>query len=365
MEIYGASIMPNALFDPITIADLEMPNRVVVAPMCQYTAEDGTMNDWHLVNLGQFAMGGPGLIIIEATAVEAVGRITAGCTGIYSDENETAMLRVVDFCRSVGHSKVALQLGHAGRKASADRPWDGGKALNGPDSWITCSSSALPFDGDWHTPQELDLEGLNRIKIAFVEASKRAERMRIDAIELHAAHGYLLHQFLSPISNHRTDSYGGSFENRVRYPLEVVAAVREIWPEGKPLMVRLSATDWIPGGWDLSEATEFSKLLGKAGCDAIHVSTGGLSPKQKIAVGPGFQCEHASFIRKETKIPVIAVGMITEPTHADSLVRTGQADMVALAREFLRDPRWTWRAAKALGASSSVPPQYQRAQGFN
>lgn len=358
--------MTAALFDPIALRGVTLPNRVVVAPMCQYSAEDGTMGDWHLVNLGQIAMGGPGLILIEATGVEPGGRITHGCTGLYSDENEAAMTRVADFCRSVGHSRVGVQLGHAGRKASSQRPWEGGAAL-GPDAdpWTTCAPSAVPVDDSWHTPEALDAAGLIRVRDAFVDATRRAVRMGLDAVEIHAAHGYLLHQFLSPVANRRDDAYGGALENRMRFPLEVAAAVRDAWPDDKPMLVRVSATDWVEGGWDVEQTVAFAQRLEALGCDAIHVSSGGVSPAQQVPVGYGYQTALAAEVRRGVGIPVIAVGMITDPIQAETILRSGQADMVALAREFLRDPRWTWRAAKALGGSSSVPPQYLRAIRFD
>ncbi len=356
--------MSSRLFSPITLSGLALENRVVVAPMCQYTAIDGTMNDWHLVNLGQFAMSGPGLIIIEATGVEAAGRITHGCVGLYSDENEAAMKRVVDFAKSVGHSKVAVQLAHAGRKASSQRPWQGGSALS-EDTWQTCAPSAIPFADGWHTPDALDKAGLARIKDGFVQAAKRSVRLGIDAIELHGAHGYLLHQFLSPISNQREDAYGGSLENRMRFPLEVLDAVKEEVPASMPLLMRVSASDWVDGGWDVEQTIVFAKALEAAGCAAIHVSSGGNSLAQKIDIGHGYQTDLAKKIRDQVDIPVIAVGMITDPVQAETIIRSGQADMVALAREFLRDPHWTWRAAKELRSTSSVPDQYGRAISFS
>lgn len=356
--------MASQLFEPIRLADMTIPNRVVVAPMCQYSANDGTMNDWHIANAGSFAMSGPGLIILEASGVEAVGRITHGCAGLYSDDNEAAMARVVSFCKSVGHSKMGVQLAHAGRKASSQRPWDGGAAL-ADDAWQTFAPSALAFDKGWHTPQALDDDGLARIKAAFVAAAKRALRIDMDVVELHAAHGYLLHQFLSPLSNKRNDSYGGSLENRMRYPLEIFDAVRAVWPEDRPLLVRVSASDWVDGGWDVEQTSVFAKKLAARGCSAIHVSSGGNSPLQKISIGPGYQTELAATIRRHVDIPVIAVGMITDPYQAETIIKSGQADMVALAREFLRDPHWTWRAATALRSTSSVPVQYQRAVSFD
>ena len=356
--------MSSMLFSPITLAGLDLPNRIAVAPMCQYSAEEGTMNDWHLVNLGQFAMSGPGLVIIEATGVEAAGRITPGCVGLYSDANEAAMKRVVDFCKSVGDSKIAVQLAHAGRKASAERPWEGGNALK-EGSWQTYGPSALAFADGWHVPEALDDAGLARVKDAFVAAAKRAVRLGIDAIELHAAHGYLLHQFLSPISNQRSDKYGGSLENRMRFPLELFDAVKAVVPADMPVLVRVSASDWVDGGWHVDGTIAFAKALEAAGCAAMHVSSGGNSLAQKLEIGYGYQTDLAKQIRDAVDMPVIAVGMITEPLQAETIIRTGQADMVALAREFLRDPHWTWRAAKALRSTSSVPNQYARAVSFS
>ena len=356
--------MSSMLFSPITLAGLDLPNRIAVAPMCQYSAEEGTMNDWHLVNLGQFAMSGPGLVIIEATGVEAAGRITPGCVGLYSDANEAAMKRVVDFCKSVGDSKIAVQLAHAGRKASAERPWEGGNALK-EGAWQTYGPSALAFADGWHVPEALDDAGLARVKDAFVAAAKRAVRLGIDAIELHAAHGYLLHQFLSPISNQRSDKYGGSLENRMRFPLELFNAVKAVVPADMPVLVRVSASDWVDGGWHVDGTIAFAKALEAAGCAAMHVSSGGNSLAQKLEIGYGYQTDLAKQIRDAVDMPVIAVGMITEPLQAETIIRTGQADMVALAREFLRDPHWTWRAAKALRSTSSVPNQYARAVSFS
>jgi 2,4-dienoyl-CoA reductase-like NADH-dependent reductase (Old Yellow Enzyme family) len=356
--------MSSMLFSPITLAGLDLPNRIAVAPMCQYSADQGTMNDWHLVNLGQFAMSGPGLVIIEATGVEPAGRITLGCVGLYSDANEAAMKRVVDFCKSVGDSKIAVQLAHAGRKASAERPWEGGNALK-DGAWQTYGPSAIAFADGWHVPEALDDAGLVRIKDAFVAAAKRAVRLGIDAIELHAAHGYLLHQFLSPISNQRSDKYGGSLKNRMRFPLELFDAVKAVVPADMPVLIRVSASDWVDGGWHVDGTIAFAKALEAAGCAAIHVSSGGNSLAQKLEIGYGSQTDLAKQIREAVDIPVIAVGMITEPLQAETIIRTGQADMVALAREFLRDPHWTWRAAKALRSTSSVPNQYARAVSFS
>lgn len=356
--------MSSMLFSPIKFGDLTIDNRVVVAPMCQYSANEGTMHDWHLVNLGQFATSGPGLIIIEATGVEAAGRITHGCSGLYSDENEAAMKRVVDFCKSVSNSKIALQMGHAGRKASTQRPWEGGDSLK-EGAWQTFAPSAIAFTDGWHVPEALDDAGLERIKQAFVESAKRAVRLGIDAIELHAAHGYLLHQFLSPLSNQRDDSYGGSIENRIRYPLEILDAVKAVVPENMPVFARVSASDLVDGGLDVEQSIVFAKALEAAGCAAIHVSSGGNSPAQKLSVGFGYQADLAKQIRDEVSMPVIAVGMITDPVQAETLIRSGQADMVALARELIREPHWTWRAARELKGTATVPNQYARAISFD
>lgn len=358
--------MKPALFEPITLRGLTLPNRVVVAPMCQYSAADGTMGDWHLMNLGSYAVGGPGLILIEASGVEPAGRITHGCVGLYSDENEVAMGRVVDFCRSVGHSKIGVQLAHAGRKASAQRPWEGRGPLGlDEEPWITSAPSALATDNHWPAPQALDAAGMARVRDAFVAATERAVRLSLDAVELHFAHGYLMHQFLSPLSNQRDDEHGGSLENRMRFPLAVFDAVRAVWPADKPLLVRVSATDWVEGGWDVEQTIELALRLEAAGCDAIHVSSGGLSPAQQVPVGPGYQLQQAAAIRARVQMPVIAVGMITDPLQAETVLQSGQADMVALAREFIRDPHWTWRAAMALGGTTSTPPQYERAVPFD
>lgn len=358
--------MGSALFTPIILRDLTLPNRIIVAPMCQYSAINGTMNDWHLAHLGQIAVGGPGLILIEATGVEPEGRITPGCVGLYTDENQAAMRRVVEFCRSVGQSRIGVQLGHAGRKASTQRPWEGRACLpkDDPDAWTTFAPSAVPHDTGWHQPVALDRAGMIRIRDAFVAATLRAVALDLDAVEMHSAHGYLMHQFLSPLANHREDDWGGSLENRMRFPLELCAAVRAVWPADKPLIVRISASDFVPGGWDVAQSIVFCHALKSLGVDAIHVSGGGVSNQQQLDVGPGYQVDMAADIRRAVDMPVIAVGMITQPLQAETIVKSGQADMVALAREFLRDPHWTWRAAHELGAQSSVPPQYQRAQSF-
>ena len=351
----------SKLFSPAQLGSLTLDNRIVVAPMCQYSAIDGTMTDWHLMHLGQFAVGGAGLVLVEASGVEADGRITPGCPGLYNDDNEAAMARVIKFFRDHGAAKIGIQLAHAGRKASADLPWNGGTALTEENgAWETSAPSALPYADGWHTPTALSDQGLERIKQAFVLATERAVRLGFDVIEVHAAHGYLLHQFLSPISNQRDDQYGGSLENRMRFPLEIFAAVREAAPD-TPVGVRFSATDWVDGsGWALEEATQFAAELKALGCDFIDVSSGGNSPLQQIQVGPGYQTGFADHIRRATGLTTMAVGMISDPRQAETIVATGQADFVALARGMLYDPRWAWHAAEVLRAQAAFPPQYMR-----
>lgn len=352
--------MASRLFSPITLRGVTVPNRIAVAPMCQYSATDGVPNDWHLVHLGQFAQSGPGLIIAEATGVEPAGRITPACTGLYSDACEAGFARIVAFARSVGNSRFGIQLAHAGRKASTSAPWLGGGPV-AEGGWQTCSSSDLPFLVGWPAPQALDAAGMAQVTAAFADAAVRAARIGVDLIEVHAAHGYLLHQFLSPLSNHRTDAYGGALENRMRFPLEVFAAVRASFPADRPVLLRLSATDWIEGGWDLTQAVAFARALRDMGCDMIHVSSGGLDQRQAIVTGPGYQVDFCDVIRHEAGVPTMAVGQITGAQQAETILRSGQADMVALARGMLWDPRWCWRAAVELGEELSMPAPYARA----
>ena len=354
--------MTSALFQPISLRKLQLSNRIMVSPMCQYSAADGNANDWHLIHLGQLALGGVGLVCIEATAVEAIGRITPGCLGLYSDDNEAALRTLLTALRRQADTPLALQLGHAGRKGSSHTPWDGGQLIApGAGGWAPIAPSALPFSPTEPPPLEMNAADLVRVREAFVHAAQRAARLGIDAIELHTAHGYLLHEFLSPLANRRSDAYGGSLENRLRFPLEVFSAVRKVWPEDKPLGVRISASDWIEGGWDLPQSIEFAQRLKAAGCDWIDASSGGLAPEQKIVLGPGYQVQFAEAIRRETGIPTIAVGLITEPRQAEDIVAAGRADMVALARGLLFDPHWAWRAAAELGGQVRAPKQYWRA----
>jgi 2,4-dienoyl-CoA reductase-like NADH-dependent reductase (Old Yellow Enzyme family) len=357
--------MSSKLFAPIKLRDLELANRVVVAPMCQYSAEDGNMTDWHMLHLGSLSNSGAGLLIVEATGVELIGRITHGCTALANDENEAAMKRVVTSCKRYGTAKIGIQLGHAGRKASCKRPWESkshSDVLTAADgAWQTKSASAMPFDAGWHTPEAYTIAEIEKLKATFVESTRRAERVGFDLIEIHGAHGYLLHQFISPLSNKRTDQYGGSRENRIRLPLEIFAAMREVWPKHKPLGIRISAVDWVEGGLTIEDSIFFAQKLKDAGCDFVDVSSGGNDPSQKIVLGPGYQVHFAEAIRKATGIPVMAVGLVTEPEQAEAIVASGQADMVALARGFLDDPHWAWHAAWKLGADVPVSVQYARA----
>jgi len=352
--------MPPALFTPFTLRNLVLQNRIVVSPMCQYSADDGRATDWHLMHLGQFAAGGAGLVWIEATGVEPRGRITPACLGLWSEAHAKALEPVVAFFRKHGGAKLGIQLAHAGRKASTDVPWRGGKPL-AAGAWETVSASAVPFDAGWPAPRALDAAGLNEVREAFAAAARRAVSIGLEAIEVHSAHGYLLHQFLSPFSNLRRDEYGGSLENRMRFPLEVFDAVRQSAP-GLAVGVRVSATDWAEGGWTLDDTVAYASALKPRGCDFVDVSSGGSLPKAKIPAGPGFQVPFAAAVRADAVIPTIAVGFITEPAQAEQIVASGEADLVAMARAFLDDPHWPWHAAKALGAEAPYPPQYARAK---
>lgn len=353
-----------ALFTPIRVRNLELSNRIVIAPMCQYSAVDGCMSDWHLIHLGQLALSGAGLLTIEATAVLPEGRITFADVGLYDEATEAALARTLEGIRRWSDMPIAIQLAHAGRKASTDLPWRGGAALppDHPNGWQTQAPSALPFNPAASAPAALDREGLKRVRDAFAAAAARAGRLGIDAIQIHGAHGYLLHEFLSPLSNTRSDDYGGSLENRARFPLEVFDAVRSAFPAEKTVSVRISATDWVEGGLNIEESVAFSQMLEAKGVDAIHVSSGGLHPEQKIPVGPGYQVPLARAVKSAVGVPVVAVGLITEPTHAEAIIANGDADMIGLARTMLYDPRWPWHAAAALGGQVRAAPQYLRCQ---
>ena len=353
----------NTLFSPITLGKQTLSNRIVISPMCQYSAEEGCATDWHLVHLGHLALSGAGLLFVEATAVTPEGRISPADLGLWSDETEAALARVLQAIRTYSSIRVGIQLAHAGRKASTQVPWEGGEAI-APASggWQTVAPSALPYSAGDPVPLALDEAGLRRIRDAFVSAAQRAQRLGIDAIELHAAHGYLLHEFLSPLSNDRTDGYGGTLENRMRFPLEVFEAIRAAVSDEIPVGIRISATDWVDGGWDIEQSVAFAREVQRRGCAFIDGASGGLSPGQQIPVGPGYQVAFAERIRHETGLPTIAVGLITEPEQAETIVSSGQADMVALARGMLYDPRWPWHTAAALGAQVDAPKQYWRSQ---
>lgn len=341
--------------------DLAMRNRIMVSPMCQYSSVEGCVSDWHRAHLGQFAIGGAGLLVIEMTNVQDVGRISPYCVGLYDDANETSLRELVAYCRRIGDVPIGIQLAHAGRKASTAPPWEDRRPLSAQDGgWETVAPSPIAPDERSPPPKELSEPEIHELVSSFEQSAKRAERIGIEAIELHAAHGYLLHQFLSPLSNRRNDRYGGSAENRMRFPLEVFEAVRGAFPDGKPVGVRVSATDWAPGGWTVEQTIKFARRLKSMGCDWIDVSSGGLVSRQKVRTGPGYQVKFAQAVREQAEIPTIAVGMITDPMHAEQIVRDGCADVVALARGMLYNPRWVWHAADALGVNVAYPDQYLR-----
>jgi 2,4-dienoyl-CoA reductase-like NADH-dependent reductase (Old Yellow Enzyme family) len=353
----------SALFDTIALRDLTLRNRIVVSPMCQYSAVHGVANDWHLVHLGGFATGGAGLILAEATAVVPEGRISPWDLGLWDDAQIPALRRITEFAHAHG-AAIGVQLAHAGRKASTRRPWDGtGTVLPADGGWReVMAPSAVRYSESYPEPIALDDAGIARVIASFADAARRADAAGVDVIEVHAAHGYLLHSFLSPLTNHRTDAWGGSFAHRVRLLEEVVRAMRTEWPARKPLFVRLSATDWAEGGWTADDTVALAVRLVPLGVDLIDCSSGGLVSHQRIPVGPGYQVPFAERVRREVGVPTGAVGLITEPTQADAIVREGQADLVLLAREVLRDPRWPLRAARALGVEVAWPPQYERAR---
>jgi 2,4-dienoyl-CoA reductase-like NADH-dependent reductase (Old Yellow Enzyme family) len=355
----------SALFQPLALGPLTLPNRIVIAPMCQYSADgEGSATDWHLMHLGMLALSGAGLLTLEATAVSAEGRITAQDLGLYSDANEAALARVLSAVRRHSPMPVAIQLAHAGRKASSRAPWQGGRQvpIGEPGGWPAVAPSALPHGASEQAPTALDAAGLRGVREAFVAAAQRAARLGIDAVELHAAHGYLLHQFLSPLANQRDDAYGGSLDNRLRFPLEVFDAVRAVFPAERPVWVRLSASDWVDGAWNVEQSIAFAHGLKERGCAAIHVSSGGVSPQQAIKLGPGYQVPFAQQVKHAVDLPTIAVGLITDAQQAEQIVAGGQADAVALARAMLYDPRWPWHAAAELGSQVHAPPQYWRCQ---
>jgi 2,4-dienoyl-CoA reductase-like NADH-dependent reductase (Old Yellow Enzyme family) len=349
------------LFTPFALRSLSLRNRIVIAPMCEYSATDGVPNDWHFVHLGSRAVGGAGLVITEATAISAEGRISPGDVGLWNDAQQKAWQPIISFIKAQG-AVAGVQLAHAGRKASAQRPWEGGGPLSAEaGAWQTVAPSALAFDKGWHVPEALDKQGIANVIADFRAAAERALAAGFQLIEVHGAHGYLLHQFMSPLSNRRTDEYGGSFENRTRLTREVITAVREVWPEHLPLWLRVSATDWSDGGWDVEQTVQLAQMVKPMGVDLIDVSSGGLIPHVKIPVSPGYQVPFAARVRHEAGIATGAVGLITESTHAARIIEEGSADVVLIARESLRDPYFPRRAAQELGVTITPPEQYQRA----
>lgn len=350
------------LFSPLVLRTVTLRNRIAVSPMCMYSAVEGRANDWHLVHLGGRAAGGAGLVIAEATGVEARGRISASDLGLWEDAQIEPLARIVRFVQGQG-AAAGIQLAHAGRKASTSAPWEGGGPVPvAAGGWTTVAPSPVPFAEGYPAPEALDQAGIRGIVEAFAAAARRARAADFQVVEVHAAHGYLLHQFLSPLANRRTDGYGGSFENRTRLVREVVAAVRAAWPESLPLLVRISATDWVEGGWDVDQSVELCRALRDLGVDLVDVSSGGQVPDAKVPVGPGYQAAFADRIRREAGVPTGAVGMIASPEQADHVIRSGQADLVLLARELLRDPHFPLRAARALGREGPWPRQYLRAR---
>ena len=354
----------SQLFTPFRLGNMNLPNRIIIAPMCQYSAVDGSASDWHMIHLGSLSLSGAAVLTIEATAVSPEGRITQGDLGLYNDDNAAALARVLAAVRVYSPIKVAIQLAHAGRKASCRLPWEGGAQIapDQPGGWKTEAPSPVPHNEGDDAPTALDHQGMHRVRENFVQAARRAALLGVDAIEIHAAHGYLLHEFLSPVANRRQDEYGGSLENRLRFPLEVFDAVRHAFPAERPVWVRLSASDWVPDGWDIDEAVVFSQALRARGCTAIHASSGGVAAAQKIPALPGYQVLFAERIKKDVGLPTIAVGLITTAEEAEAILVNGQADAVALARAMLYDPRWPWHAAAQLGATVTAPKQYLRGQ---
>ncbi|QEL22681.1 NADH:flavin oxidoreductase/NADH oxidase [Bosea sp. F3-2] len=353
----------SQLFSPYQLGGLTLANRIVIAPMCQYSAKDGCATDWHTIHLGHLALSGAGLLVIEATAVEPDGRISPFDVGLWSDETEAALGKALETARSWSDMPIAIQLAHAGRKASVAQPWKGGAQLGLDEGgWNVHAPSAVGFESYPRPPRALTRDDIARLVEAFADSARRSVRLGLAAIELHGAHGYLMHQFLSPLSNKRDDEYGGSLENRMRFPLEVYEAVRAVVPAGFPVGFRISGTDWVEGGWDIEQSIAFSKAAKARGIDFVHVSSGGLSTAQKIPLGPSYQVPLARAVKQATGIPTIAVGLITEPEQAEAIIGTGEADLVGLARGILYNPRWPWHAAAELGASVKAPDQYLRSQ---
>lgn len=352
----------SQLFRPLKMRDVTFKNRIFVSPMCQYSSNGGSPTDWHLVHLGSRAVGGAALVIVEATAISPEGRISQDDSGIWADKHIAGFRRITQFVESQG-SLPGIQLAHAGRKASTQAPWLGGGSLLPEDGgWQTIAPSPIPFDNGYPTPKEMSLSRMETIITRFGEAAERSLEAGFKVLEIHMAHGYLLHEFLSPLSNQRNDKYGGNFDNRVRFPLEVVEQVRNVWPEHLPLFVRISATDWVEKGWSLDQSIELARRFKQSGVDLVDCSSGGLLPRVNVPTGPGYQTPFAANIRREAHIPAGAVGMITNPEQAEHIIVTGQADAVLLARQMLRDPYWPLHAATALGEDIPWPKQYRRAK---
>jgi len=352
--------MTAKLFTPIELGGITLPNRIVVSPMCQYSADDGCMNDWHFVHLGHLAVSGAGLLMVEATHVTREGRITHGCSGLYNEHNEAALRRVIDACRRIRKEPIGLQIGHAGRKASSQVPWEGREWLRpGQSPWRTVAPSPIPYGEGWHVPKELEVHEIRHLVESFVASALRARRIGFDLLELHSAHGYLLHQFLSPLSNRRKDEYG---KDRMRFPLEVARAVRECWPREKALGARISASDWTEGGLGPEDAVPYARELERLGFDYVCVSSGAMVPQARIPVSPGYQVPFAERVRKSVDIKVQAVGMIADPEQAEGILASGRADMIVMARAFLDNPRWVWHAAERFGVKLDYPPQYARSR---
>jgi 2,4-dienoyl-CoA reductase-like NADH-dependent reductase (Old Yellow Enzyme family) len=352
----------SKLFSPLSLGHLTLDNRIIIAPMCQYSANNGAASDWHTIHLGQLSLSGAGLLILEATAVNPQGRISYGDLGLWDDTTQAALKKSLSAVRQYSPMPIGIQLAHGGRKASTDKPWNGGGAIapSEPNGWQTVAPSTIPYDTSHTVPKAMDQNDIDALIKDFVNAAKRSAELGLDLIEIHAAHGYLLHQFLSPLSNQRNDNYGGNLKNRMRLLLDVFKAVRAVFPSKKTVGVRISATDWVEGGWDLKQSIALSKELDSLGCDFIHVSTAGLSPEQQIPVAKNFQVPFATAIKEVVKMPVIAVGLITEAQQAESIIAEQQADAVALARGILYNPHWPWHAAAELGATVTAPKQYLR-----
>lgn len=354
--------MTSHLFSPIALRDLQLANRVVVSPMCQYNSSDGSANDWHLVHIGGLALGAAGLVIMEMTNVTLDGRISPRCAALCSDENEAALKRIVDFCRTYGTAKLGIQIAHAGRKGSQNPPALGGKPLTAAEgAWETVGPSAIPFGEGWPPPRELTVAEIADVTEAHVAATRRADRAGFDLIEMHGGHGYLIHQFLSPLANQRTDAYGGSLANRMRFPLQTFEAMRAVWPAAKPMGIRVSATDWTPGGFSPDEAVVFARELKALGCDFVDVTTGGLDSRQQIPMAPGFQVPFGARVRKEAGVVTMSVGLIDKPAQAEAIIASGDADFVVIGRGALYDPRWAWHAAEELGVDTEFAPKYRAA----